>query len=124
MRRVQDAFVAQCEVHSSCWTLGHVVLLELSAQRRRRRCFGAGPRLTAQLGLRTPYGPTLFAGADDLSWAEGKVTLFDDSHISGAHWPNEGGKRDDRTHVVLSVRAPWTSADEPWVCNLCAANAE
>jgi len=40
------------------------------------RCLHHG-RLAAHLGLRTPHGASMAVGEHELSWEEGKATVFD-----------------------------------------------
>lgn len=43
--------------------------------------WNAPPRLAAHLGLRTPHGASMAVGEHELSWEEGKPTVFDDTYI-------------------------------------------
>lgn len=43
--------------------------------------WNAPPRLAAHLGLRTPHGASMAVGEHELSWEEGKATVFDDTYI-------------------------------------------
>eukprot|EP00434_Breviolum_minutum_P034021 symbB.v1.2.030109.t1/scaffold3358.1/size58492/4 len=64
---------------------------------------GTYPRLTLQLGLRTPSGGTLTVAGEEVTWNEGKVIIFDDTYMHKVQ------HRGDAARYVLVA----------WFCHPC-----
>lgn len=73
--------------------------------------FATEPRLAMHLGLVAPPGARLFVGGEEVSWAEGRVEVFDDTYVHSVR--HEGFEA--RFVLLAWVCHP---CDEEWLGNL------